>query len=80
MSRDCNKCIHHISGSCSAWKCDMQTLEDYRNKAIDEFAEQLKEKAEEIMKNPDIMLDCKKCTIWKVRDIEEIAEQLKAGD
>lgn len=39
--RDCNKCIHHISGSCSAWECEMQTLEDYRNKIIDEFANRL---------------------------------------
>ena len=54
-------------------------IQEIRNKAIDEFAEALKEKAEEIMKNPDIMLDCKKCTIWNVRDIDEIAEQLKAG-
>lgn len=50
-----------------------------RNKAISEFAERLKEKAEEIMQNPDIMLDCKKCTIWKVKDIDEIAGQLKGG-
>ena len=50
-----------------------------RNKAIDEFTERLKQKAEEIMTNPNIMLDCKKCTIWKVKDIDEIAEQLKDG-
>jgi len=50
---------------------------EIRNKAIEEFAERLKEKAAEILKNPDIMADYKKCTIWKVRDIDEIAEQLK---
>lgn len=49
------------------------------NKAIDEFAERLKVKAEEILKNPDVMSECKKCTIWSVRDIDEIAEQLKGG-
>lgn len=54
-------------------------LAEERNKAIDEFAERLKEKAEEIMQNPDIMLDCKKCTIWKVKDIDEIAERMKGG-
>lgn len=53
------------------------TEAEIRNKAITEFAEKLKEKAEKILKNPDIMLDCKKCTIWKVRDIDEIAEQMK---
>lgn len=35
--RNCQKCIHHISGLCSKWDCEMQTLEDYRDKVIDEF-------------------------------------------
>lgn len=43
MERNCQKCIHHISGLCSKWDCEMTTLEDYRNKVIDEFAEVLKE-------------------------------------
>lgn len=68
--RDCNKCIHHISGSCSAWECEMQTLEDYRNKAIDEFAERLHLK---IIAEID---DCADELEW----IDEIAEQMKAGD
>lgn len=67
--RDCNKCIHHISGSCSAWECEMQTLEDYRNKAIDEFVERLYSK---IIAEID---DCADELEW----IDEIAEKLKAG-
>lgn len=67
--RDCNKCIHHISGSCSAWECEMQTLEDYRNKVIDEFAERLHSK---ITTEID---DCADELEW----IEEIAEQMKDG-
>ena len=67
--RDCNKCIHHISGSCSAWECEMQTLEDYRNKVIDEFAERLHSK---ITAEID---DCADELEW----IEEIAEQMKDG-
>lgn len=39
MERDCKKCVHHISGNCDAWECNMQTLKDYRNAVIDEFAE-----------------------------------------
>lgn len=39
--RDCNKCIHHTSGSCSSFDCKMQTVEDVakeaREKAITEF-------------------------------------------
>lgn len=43
MNRDCNKCIHHTSGACSSWDCEMMTLEDYRNKVIDEFLKDLAE-------------------------------------
>lgn len=67
--RDCNKCIHHISGSCSEWECEMQTLEDYRNKVIDEFAERLH------LKITAEIDDCADELEW----IEEIAEQMKAG-
>lgn len=67
--RDCNKCIHHISGSCSAWECEMQTLEDYRNKVIDEFAERLH------LKITAEIDDCADELEW----IEEIAERMKAG-
>lgn len=54
-------------------------LAEERNNAIDEFAERLKVKAEEILKNPDVVSECKKCTIWSVRDIDEIANQMKGG-
>jgi len=43
--RDCNKCIHHTSGSCSSFDCKMQTVEDVvkeaREKAITGFVERL---------------------------------------
>ena len=43
--RDCNKCIHHTSGSCSSFDCKMQTVEDVvkesRDKAITGFVERL---------------------------------------
>lgn len=82
--RDCNKCIHHISGSCSAWKCDMQTLEDYRNKVIDEFAERLK--SDEFQKyNLDMVFETSRdlsyshCINAFQEYIDEIAEHLKEG-
>ena len=65
--RDCNKCIHHISGNCDAWDCEMQTLEDYRNKVIDEFAERIKTNSELGYIG---YLD---------RVVDEIEEQLKEG-
>lgn len=70
MSRDCKKCIHHISGNCDSWECDMQTLEDYRDMFIDEFAERIKELSE-----------CVDMTVfgWN-KIVDDIVEELKAGE
>lgn len=47
MDRNCDKCIHHTSGMCDSWNCKMQTVEELvketRAKAIEEFAEKMKE-------------------------------------
>ena len=53
------------------------TEAEIRHRAIDEFAEKLKAVIEKDLENPDLMLDCKKCGIWKAKGIDEIAEQLK---
>lgn len=87
MERNCQKCIHHISGLCCKWDCEMQTLEDYRNKVIDEFAEKIKKKGIENAWNcHDVYGDgcgvtsCEECENDFLREIDEIAEQMKAGD
>lgn len=72
MSRDCKKCMHHISGNCSAWECDMQTLEDYRDMFIDEFAIRLKSRLTDAIYQKDVES--------MTNLINEIAEQLKAGE
>lgn len=84
--RNCQKCIHHISGLCSKWDCEMQTLEDYRDKVIDEFAERIKKKAIEDSWNCNDfygdscgVTSCEECANDFLREIDEIAEQLKAG-
>lgn len=75
--RDCNKCIHHISGSCSAWECEMTTLEDYRDKAIDEFASELENHSiyADIGKGDEVKMEW----VSPVTRIKEVAEQMKAG-
>ena len=76
---DCSDCEinkNHESGNCEKL-FDAYTL-GY-NKAIDDFVKELQKKIEKDLANPDLALECKKCGIWKNYDIEEIAEQLKAG-
>lgn len=72
MSRDCKKCIHHISGNCDSWECDMQTLEDYKEMFIDEFAIRLKSRLTDAIYQKDVES--------MTNLINEIAEQLKAGE
>ena len=35
--RNCNKCIHHTSGMCDSWDCKMQTVEDVKKEATEEY-------------------------------------------
>lgn len=79
MERNCQKCIHHISGSCCKWDCEMQTLEDYRNKVIDEFAETLNKKISEFVLEHKDNLDFASgiSVAWNM--VDEIAEQMKGG-
>ena len=35
--RNCNKCIHHTSGMCDSWNCKMQTVEDVKKEAVNEY-------------------------------------------
>lgn len=50
------------------------------NKAIDDFVNSLKKLVEQELSFPDLSFECKKCGIWKIKDVESIAEQLKAGE
>lgn len=79
MNRDCNKCIHHTSGACSSWDCEMLTLEDYKAKVIDEFAKKYMEELEKYIE-PDG--GCRGIlryeTIYDA--IHEVAERMKGGE
>lgn len=63
--RDCNKCVYHTSGSCSKWDCNPTSIEDVRNKAIDDFMAAI-ETSEELM----LSFSCRPV-------LQSMAEQLK---
>lgn len=74
--RGCNKCVYHTSGECSSWHCNFATIEDVRNKAIDDFLSELYKAIESARpvgwtRNYDIVM---------LRVAEDIAEQLKKGE
>ena len=46
--RNCNKCIHHTSGMCDSWNCNMQTVEDVKNEAVNEYVKVVVEELKEL--------------------------------
>ena len=45
--RNCDKCIHHTSGNCDSWDCKMQTVEDVKKEAVNEYVKAVVEELEE---------------------------------
>ena len=35
--RNCEKCVHHMNGYCDSWDCNMQTVDDVKKKAVNEY-------------------------------------------
>lgn len=71
MDRDCKNCVYHSSGSCSQWDCNFTTINDVRNKAVDDFAATIIPRLSDAIYSQDISS--------MTNLIDEIAEQLKAG-
>ena len=44
--RNCDKCIHHTSGDCDSWDCKMQTVEDVKKEAVNEYVKSVVEELE----------------------------------
>ena len=55
--RNCNKCIHHTSGMCDSWNCKMQTVEDVKKEAVNEY---VKSVVAELEERTDFLKDCTK--------------------
>lgn len=69
--RDCEKCIHHISGSCDSWDCKMQTLKEYEAEVIDRFADEVKKTYANMNNIPAL----EKATVNEV--LKKVSEKLK---
>lgn len=46
--RNCDKCIHHTSGDCDSWDCKMQTVEDVKKEAVDEYVKAVVEELKKL--------------------------------
>lgn len=63
MDRDCKNCVYHSSGSCSQWDCNFTTVNDVRNKAVDDTVKAIK--------------DLYTFTILEEEEIDKMARRLK---
>lgn len=63
MNRDCKNCVYHSNGSCSKWNCEFTTVDDVRDKAIDDTVKAIKGLCA--------------FTILEEEEIDEVARQLK---
>nr|DAM84093.1 MAG TPA: hypothetical protein [Bacteriophage sp.] len=71
MDRDCKNCVYHSSGSYSQWDCNFTTINDVRNKTVDDFVKAVKKHNWNIRNRNE--------NEFIYGAIDEIAEQLKAG-
>ena len=74
--RNCNKCIHHTSGNCDSWDCKMQTVEDVKKEAVNEY---VKSVVEELEKESFTTTDTVCGGIFEVLRLSSAIKIVKAG-
>ena len=45
--RNCEKCVHHLNGYCDRWDCNMQTVDDVKKEAVNEYIKAVVKELEE---------------------------------
>ena len=45
--RNCEKCVHHMNGYCDSWDCNMQTVDDVKKEAVNEYIKAVVKEMEE---------------------------------
>lgn len=70
--RNCEKCVHHMNGYCDSWDCNMQTVDDVKKEAVNEY---IKAVVEEL----DIARTYDNGLISEVLPFDIVVEIVKAG-
>ena len=76
--RNCDKCIHHTSGNCDSWDCKMQTVEDVKKEAVNEYVKVVVEELEE-MKTIKGSMKTVTCRKWDYGTVNRAIEIVKQG-
>ena len=70
--RNCEKCVHHMNGYCDSWDCNMQTVDDVKKEAVNEYIKA-------VVKELDIARTFNDGLISEVIPFDIVVEILKAG-
>ena len=46
--RNCEKCVHHMNGYCDSWDCNMQTVDDVKKEAVNEYIKAVVKELEDL--------------------------------
>ena len=69
--RNCDKCVHHMNGYCDSWDCNMQTVDDVKKEAVNEYIKA-------VVKELDIARTFNDGLISEVIPFDIVVEILKA--
>lgn len=72
IDRNCDKCVHHLSGYCDSWDCNMQTVDDVKKEAVNEYIKA-------VVKELDIARTYDNGLISEVIPFDIVVGILKAG-
>ena len=83
--RNCEKCVHHLSGYCDSWDCNMQTVDDVKKEAINKY---IKAVVDELEETKETSLELVKLPKFLKKDLQELVnmcfdeaiEIVKQGD
>lgn len=70
--RNCEKCVHHMNGYCDSWDCNMQTVDDVKKEAVNEYIKA-------VVKELDIARTFNDGLISEVIPFDIVVGILKAG-
>ena len=70
--RKCEKCVHHMNGYCDSWDCNMQTVDDVKKEAVNEYIKA-------VIKELDIARTFNDGLISEVIPFDTVVGILKAG-
>ena len=70
--RNCEKCVHHMNGYCDSWDCNMQTVDDVKKEAVNEYIKA-------VVKELDIARTHNDGSISEVIPSDIVVEIVKAG-